>query len=285
MRIQKIIKIIIFLLTLPSLTLSLLSCDSENELMENNEGGVLDKNGDLKINIANLKGTWRHCDKTSDIRYITDEGSWSYEIIKTHEGVFFQTGSYTLSGSHYTETNTDIYTNKKYTDEYDLSFNKDTLIFTHYSSGKAYKNKFVKTSSTVPVERLKTPYESYLCYYDVYYPLRIVEMNMSHSSIGSTEGNFKFLTFRSQSREIYPASLSFGYCTPYYDGIDNKWPDGKYNVNEKSSYYNYYPVFCNAGNSSIKTYGGTLEIKTTGSIKTFNYNDPEGYVKVHFVGN
>lgn len=130
----------------------------------------------------------------------------------------------------------------------------------------------------------ETPYECYLCYSGVYYPLDVVVKKCEHGS--GMEMNLKYIWFRGVDDEIW---YQIRYFTPYYEGIDNYWPDGTYKVNVPTSattscwqYLGFLYIHNFYSSNWIEDTNGTLKISHSGKYYKYTYKSVD--VKIYFEG-
>lgn len=234
-----------------------------------------------KVTEKNLAGTWKSLDDTSEYLYITKNNHMTFEAKKSYDGILHEDCVYKLTGDQL-----DYYNSADPSISYSFSvkIEGNTLLMT-----KGTKTwKFSRMSTTAPDVYQCLPYDSYISYGSVYYPLVSAEMTCSHAK--GTEANYKFLTLRGSSdKSLKPNSVTFVYTTPYYDGINAEWRNGTYVINENArNYYTYGISACYIGNLDYQStkhliYGGKLKISTSGSQTTIDYKDESG-IEVHFSG-
>lgn len=229
-----------------------------------------------------IVGTWRPMKSSDSWYYFTSDGKMTAEKTTKSEGQYHVDYDYTIS-------NDILHTvsSSGYKSDYKLSISGDTLsLESKYQSIK----KYLLVDSSEPHKYEVLPYDVYLCYDNTYFPLAWAQMRTYHSTVGSTEGNFKSLIIGySHSSDLKPTYITFSYFTPYYDGITLEWSDGTYKIHSDcGNYYQYGVTQCYAGNNNLSSghyyiQGGKLTIKTSNKIKTIDYKDESG-LKVHFVG-
>lgn len=234
-----------------------------------------------KLTARDLSGTWKSLDNTSQYLYITKDNHMTYEEEKAYDGISHSDYIYKLTDNQLDYYNT---SNPSRTYSFSVKIEGDMLYMT--KDTKTWK--FSRQSSSAPDLYQCLPYDSYICYGDVYYPLVSAEMKCNHAK--GTEANYKFLTLRGTSgTSLMPNSVTFFYTTPYYDGINAEWRNGTYSINEKAnSYYTYGINSCYIGNKDYQSsmhmiYGGKLKIASSGSLMTIDYTDESG-IEVHFTG-
>jgi len=163
--------------------------------------------------------------------------------------------------------------------EREISISNDELVMIHNSKYSTYRQ--INNNPSSGLDYKETPYECYLCYWGVYYPLDVVVKRCEHGT--GTEWNSKYIMFRGIDEETW---YQIRYYTPYYEGIDNYWPDGTYKVNistsASTSCWQYLGFLYVHGFKDPEDTNGTLKISHTGKHYKYTYKSED--IEIYFEG-
>lgn len=149
-------------------------------------------------------------------------------------------------------------------------------------SSREYKK--VSDNGTTSVDYKNPPFKSYILHAETYYyELTQAVMRCNHAT--GTESNSKYLQLFGNNGLLDPTGVVFCYFTPYYEGIDKYWADGKYNLTSKSTNWVYGGWYIVQGSNSYRL-DGELTIKTQNQIKYIDFEFEDGYshTRGHFEG-
>ncbi len=164
--------------------------------------------------------------------------------------------------------------------EWEISISDDELVMIN-SAKYSTTYRHINNSQTSSLDYKETPYKCYVCCLGVYYPLDVVVKQCEHG-VG-TEWNSKFITFRGVDESIW---YQIRYFTPYYEGIDNYWPDGTYKVNvpttASTSCWQYLGFMYVHGMKPCEDTNGTLKISHTNKHYKYTYKSED--IEIYFEG-